>query len=145
MNRSLSLFSAIVLLTAASSASCSSSDEATAPCAERAGTYHATWVEESGNCGYMPDETVTMDSQPKEAEEINDACTGTIVYSQDNCEATHDLVCAGSTGFTVTRKESETWDQDGSSGTSTVTLQVIKNADQSVQCSSVYRVTIERL
>jgi hypothetical protein len=141
MNKAFALLMAAL---GAASSSCSSDEVSSTPCAQRSGTFVLTWVEQSGDCGPLADETETFASQPTTGEEVKAGCTGTVAYSGDNCGMTTDLVCPGSSGFTVKQKRSTTWSQDGTSGTATIKLELFKDSDASLQCSSVYLVTIKR-
>lgn len=100
-------------------------------CTARSGSYRVTYEEESGNCGPLHEEIVTLDRQPTAVEP---PCTGSIDYSSDNCEVTFSATCpdgSSSTGKAL-------WDCDGAYGEATIEL-------TAPGCSSIYHVEHERL
>jgi hypothetical protein len=60
------------------------------PCAPRAGTYSWQLKSRSGDCGDGQEMIFTVTDEPTTPAP---PCTGTITYSADNCEVTHDEVC----------------------------------------------------
>ncbi len=125
---------------------CSSEDEsASEPCAQRSGTYRMTFVEQSGNCGTMPEQIVVATGQPETPQEVDPACTGTIGYSADNCVVTNDVTCPGATGYLVTQTGSFNWSQDGSSGSGTLQVRITRESDGILECSSVYAASYVRI
>ena len=113
----------------------SGSGEPTGPCNDRSGTYRVTWVEQSGKCGAMPEQIVTG------KEGLDPACTGGTEFSSDNCEANMDITCPGATGYLVTLRGKVTWSVDGSLGTGTIQMLIVKESNGWTECSSVYSLT----
>jgi hypothetical protein len=114
-------------------------------CEERSGTYGLRYFEQSGNCGPIPDQVITIDAQPVAPEA---PCTGMIRHSEDNCEVTViDVTCPEpgiGAGVTSTMNGKAQWSEDGSSGDATVNL-VVRDVDGVVLCQSSYAVEYERL
>jgi hypothetical protein len=137
--------SLLVVLSVIMLSSCGSGGSG-GPCAQRSGTYRANYSERSGTCGGIPEQIVTIDTQPT----VPPApCTGgEIRYSADNCEVTlvnvtcpEDGVAPGATS-TVNGKV--TWSADASSGSGQLTY-VFKASTGGVLCQSSYNIVDTRL
>jgi hypothetical protein len=116
---------------------------ASGPCSQRTGTYRIKYVEESGTCGALPDQTVTSTTQPTAPPA---GCTGQISTSADNCEVTLvDVACPGATGYTVHQNGKAEWSQDGKSATASITFNIITDATGASYCTSTYDVTYTKL
>jgi hypothetical protein len=80
MNRTLALAALVV----------SAVTGCSGPCAPRAGTYSWQLKARSGDCGDGQEMIFTVTDEPTRPAP---PCTGTITYSADNCEVTHDEAC----------------------------------------------------
>jgi hypothetical protein len=113
-------------------------------CAERKGNYLAHFVEQSGTCGPLPDQTLAIASQ-QSAQMLPAGCTGTITPSSDNCSVQLDTTCPGAAGFHVIQRGESTWSSDAASGSATLQITTTQDVDSTVICSSAYAVTYTRL
>jgi len=101
-----------------------------APCADRSGTYGVKYAVHSGNCGSIPEQTVTIGG---DGDAVTTACTSKPSVSSDNCAVTVDVTCPDGT----TSHGTITWDTAGASATGTLQL-------TSPICSGTYDVTYTR-
>jgi hypothetical protein len=115
--------------------------QASADCAQRAGTYRATYTEESGSCGQKPEQISTISKQPTSADLAAMGCSGSIGYSADNCRVTSDVKCT-SGDTTVHTVGVYDWSADGASATGTEQTTISASG---AACSSVYGVSMTRL
>jgi hypothetical protein len=108
-------------------------------CADRSGSYRARMNLRTGNgsCPATVEAVVNLPAQ-------NPGCVGTSAPSEDNCSLASDIVCPDGNGGTVQLTGKDTWNGDGSSGTSAVSM-VSKNASGGVTCQGSYDVTYARL
>jgi hypothetical protein len=115
-------------------------------CAQRSGTYRSKDTERSGTCGDIPEQIVTIDSEPL----VPPApCTGgEIRYSDDNCDVTLvNVVCPEpgiGPGVTSTTNGKVTWSSDGSSGSGVLTI-VVRDGTGGILCQSSYNDVESRL
>lgn len=71
-------------------AACSSDEESHGPCAQRQGSYVATYTARGGTCGAVPETVITLDAQPVR---IEAPCVGNISYTSDNCHVAYAQTC----------------------------------------------------
>lgn len=100
------------------------------PCKERAGTYDVKYTVRGGNCGSIPQQTVTIGG---DAGAGSSACAAKPTVSADNCSVTVDTSCPDGT----TSHGTITWDASGSSATGALQL-------TSPICTGTYDVTYTR-
>lgn len=129
---------------AALAASCSDSGGGTAggtSCAARSGSYLVSYVETSGTCGPISQQTTEI---PKPA---GADCTGVVAEATpDNCQTTTGATCPApslGTGFTTESTLDVTWAPDGNAGSGTYQA-TVRDGSGSVFCDSTYTVTIAR-
>lgn len=120
---------------------CASENE---QCEARTGTYQVRWFEQTGGCGPIPDQVVTVD----EMTTIGAECSGRAENSADNCEVTIvDLACPEpgiGAGVTSTANAKVSWATDGEQGDGLFNL-VVRDVDGIVLCQSSYDVEYDRL
>jgi hypothetical protein len=120
---------------------CASEDR---ECADRSGTYQLRYFEQTGGCGPIPDQVLTVD----EMTTIDPACSGRIVSSADNCEVTLvDFTCAEpgiGPGVTSTANAKVDWSTAGDQGDGVFNL-VVRDGTGIVLCQSSYEVEYDRL
>ena len=113
------------------------------PCVERAGTYTWKMTARSGDCGdYRESVFSTMGTQ----ELLKPPCTGTITYSPDACQVTHDHQCpigAPDEG-TVDVQGVVHWDVFGSQGDGVLEYR-IKDKNGAQVCQGTYDAHYTRL
>jgi hypothetical protein len=119
------------------------SDGGATRCADRTGSYVARFVEQSGTCGPLPDQVLTIQST-QSGQAVPAGCTGTVTPSSDNCTVQVDMTCPGEPGTHVTQQGQATWSTDASSGSATLQVSTSVDADGSVTCSSSYAVSYTR-
>jgi hypothetical protein len=83
-------------------------------CSPRHGTYLWTLTTRSGDCGDARETVLTITGEPTAP---NAPCVGSIVYSPDNCEVTHDQACPipGDAGVVKIHGVVQ-WNREASSG-----------------------------
>ena len=111
-------------------------------CGARSGSYRFTFVEQSGNCGTTPDETIAAGNF---SASLPATCTNNGSISADSCSETVDSVCPGATGYRVVRLGDLYWLVDGSSGSGTMQVRIEDISTGRVSCASGYNVTMTRL
>ncbi len=102
-------------------------------CATRSGTFRYTYKLRNGTCGEHTEEIRTLVDQ---AAVLPGVCTGTPLYSEDNCEVRFDYTC---TDRGYNEHGLEKWNADGTYARSDT------QASVEGKCSSTYDVTIEKL
>lgn len=121
-------------------------------CAQRHGTYQGSYIELSGNCGYLSDDIIHVDKQPTTEDLIAQGCSGEIRYSANNCEVILiNIACIANTTkgqFLVTQNGVCNWSKDGTR-TEGCTVQYRISAqpllDPNNWCSSTYDVVSNRI
>jgi hypothetical protein len=116
-------------------------------CAQRAGTYRASYATRSGNCGDIPESIDSIATQPTTESQKATGCTGPgISSSADNCEVTFDQTCPND-GLEKGGRErvsgNAKWNTSATYGTSTVQI-TLTNAGGQVRCTGTYDVVITR-
>jgi hypothetical protein len=121
--------------------------QADATCAQRSGSYVATYVQRSGTCGPAGQRVTNLDRQPTTASMQSQGCTGPgITYDADNCEVTYDSTCPEddiASGAHLRVVGHSQWNSDGSHGTATEQWSAIDAKGQTM-CLSVYDVNLRR-
>lgn len=115
---------------------CSSTPEI---CAQRIGTYVFQYAERDGNCGAIQEAIEAFEKQPTGPGE---GCSGSIVYSADNCIVTSDVTCPTTGNQNLRVNGKATWNESASQGNGTQQITLLKGDE--VVCRSTYNVTARR-
>jgi len=106
-------------------------------------TYRFEFTETDGNCGALPDETITLGGST--FADANAVCSNLPDASKD-CQTVWDgTVCPGATGYEAHVNGLVEWDCDGSSGEGTWTLGLFEVTSGARTCQSTYDVTYTEL
>ena len=107
-------------------------------CAQRQGTYRDTYKERTGNCGPITESISTVAAQPTT---VAPSCTGSITYSNDNCEVRFNSRCPIK-GGTSTDEGLAKWSVDASYGEAVFELTVEVGSST---CRSTYDLVMQRI
>lgn len=113
-------------------------------CAQRSGTFSSVFRERSGNCGPIPEQIETVAEQPTE---IPSPCSGTIGYSDDNCEVTAAYSCPEDglgDGWSSAIELFVEWNEPGTRGEGVEQIRVF-DSEGLAACQGTYDVTSNRL
>ena len=106
-------------------------------CQEPYGLYSVNWLERSGNCGDIPNTTVSTESDP------NSECVTKESKSEDSCSVSVDMTCpAGS--LLMEGSGDVTWAEDGLSADGTLSM-TFYSSPGVVYCSGTYDVTYTQI
>jgi hypothetical protein len=108
------------------------------PCAPRVGLYRWTLVQQSGNCGPLP-EHITDGAF---AITPSSGCAGSVTVTGDKCTETTQFRCDDAASFGE-ENASLTWARDGESGAGIIELRHVLKGVASA-CSSIYGMTARR-
>lgn len=134
-------FAVVCVLLAACSSSSSSS--AAGPCAQRKGSYLASYTVRSGNCGDGPETVQNIDKQPTT---VDAPCKGSISYTADNCQVTYSSTCPNDgavKGGQLSIDGHSNWNTDGTHGTATEEW-VLRDSSGKTLCQGTYDVVVTK-
>lgn len=112
-------------------------------CAQRHGTYSVTWAERDGTCGHIPEQIVSIQSQPKDPSDVDPECTGWIDYTADNCQVLPNVTCPSSNG-SIKETGAVDWSLDGSTASGVIQL-VERDLSGTFVCLSTYDIVYHKI
>ncbi len=102
-------------------------------CKQRSGSGTIVWTVKTGNCGGLPNTVITS----MQATAPTYPCTGTVTYSDDNCEQTVDQTCPVAGGNFMRQTGSATFSEGGAGGDGTYQLLMTDGLGATV-CQGTY-------